>query len=146
MIPSFTSGCPSFALSLARRMVQAMAISHPPPSANPLMQAITGLPRFSIRLSTLCPRCVYSLPETASCCANSPMSAPAMNAFSPAPLRISLLESSATYAPIRTHEDLDNHHRVQILSPQIRNLGQDFRISHFICNAVTHPNEVRVGL
>ena len=48
-------------------MVQAMAISHPPPSAKPLMQAITGLPKLSIRSSTDCPRCVYSLPETASC-------------------------------------------------------------------------------
>ena len=88
MIPSFTSGWPSFAFELARRMVQAMAISHPPPNAKPLMQAITGLPMLSIRSSTDWPRCVYSLPETASCFDNSPMSAPAMNAFSPEPVRI----------------------------------------------------------
>src|SRR5580658_1327259 len=88
IIPSFTSGCPSLALSLARRIVQARASSHPPPSANPLMQAITGLPRFSIRSSTACPRCAYSLPETASCFASSPMSAPATKAFSPAPVKI----------------------------------------------------------
>src|SRR5580704_7750531 len=88
IIPSFTSGCPSLAFSLASRIVQAKAISHPPPKANPLMHAITGFPRFSIRLRTFCPRCVYSFPVTASCLANSPMSAPAINAFSPAPVRM----------------------------------------------------------
>src|SRR5208282_2757492 len=87
-IPRCTSGCPSFAFSLARRMVQARASSHPPPSANPLMHAITGLPRISIKSSTACPRCAYSLPETASCFASSPISAPATKAFSPAPVRI----------------------------------------------------------
>ncbi len=48
-------GLSQLALGVARRMVQAMAISQPPPSAKPLMQAITGLPRFSIRLSTCWP-------------------------------------------------------------------------------------------
>ena len=37
-------------------MVQAIAVSQPPPSAKPLMAATTGLPRFSIRSSTLCPK------------------------------------------------------------------------------------------
>src|SRR5260221_1789814 len=64
-MPSFTSGCPSLAFSLARRMVQAMAISHPPPSAKPFTQAITGLPRFSIRSSVAWPLCVYALASTA---------------------------------------------------------------------------------
>jgi len=55
MIPSLTSGCPNFALSAATRMVQAIAVSQPPPSAKPLTAAITGLPRFSTRLRTSCP-------------------------------------------------------------------------------------------
>jgi len=49
-MPILTSGCPSLALELAMRRVQASASSQPPPRAKPLMQAITGLPQFSIRL------------------------------------------------------------------------------------------------
>ena len=37
-------------------MVQAIAVSQPPPSAKPLMAAITGLPRFSMRSRTSCPK------------------------------------------------------------------------------------------
>ena len=36
-------------------MVQAIAVSQPPPSAKPLTAAITGLPRFSMRSSTVLP-------------------------------------------------------------------------------------------
>ena len=35
--------------------MQAIAVSQPPPSANPLTAAITGLPRFSTRSRTACP-------------------------------------------------------------------------------------------
>ena len=35
--------------------MHAIAVSQPPPSAKPLMAAITGLPRFSMRSSTSCP-------------------------------------------------------------------------------------------
>ena len=43
-MPNFTSGCPSFAVLLAIRIVQESASSQPPPSANPLIAQIDGLP------------------------------------------------------------------------------------------------------
>ena len=39
------SGWPSLAVSAASRSVHAIASSQPPPSAKPLIAAITGLPR-----------------------------------------------------------------------------------------------------
>ncbi len=48
MIPRFVSGWPSFALSPAIRMSQAMASSQPPPRQKPLIIAITGLGKRSI--------------------------------------------------------------------------------------------------
>jgi hypothetical protein len=60
--PNFTSGWPNFAVSEAIRIVQAMAVSQPPPSAKPLIAAITGLPRFSTRLRTACPKLLDSSP------------------------------------------------------------------------------------
>src|SRR5437016_7614624 len=56
MIPKATSGWLNFAFSDATLMVQAIAVSQPPPSAKPFTAAITGLPRFSIRLRTACPK------------------------------------------------------------------------------------------
>ena len=88
MMPSFTSGVPSFAFSDAMRTWQAMASSQPPPSAKPFTAAITGLPRRSMRSSTRWPRIDRSLPSTGLCVASSAMSAPATNAFSPAPVRM----------------------------------------------------------
>ena len=44
------------ALSTAILIVQAIAVSQPPPSANPLTAATTGLPRFSMRSRTTCPK------------------------------------------------------------------------------------------
>ncbi len=84
--PSFTSGCPNFAVSLASRIVQAIASSHPPPSANPLIQAITGFPQVSIVRRTSCPRRDFASPVATSSRAISLMSAPAANAFSPVPV------------------------------------------------------------
>jgi hypothetical protein len=46
--PNLTSGRPNLAFGEARRRWQAMASSRPPPSAYPLMAAITGLVMFSI--------------------------------------------------------------------------------------------------
>src|SRR3989338_2319554 len=89
MIPRATSGCPSFAVSAARRRVQAMASSSPPPRAYPLMAAMLGLPRRSRRLSTSWPRRAKAAPSTGFWDASSPMSAPATNAFSPMPVTIS---------------------------------------------------------
>ena len=51
-----TSGWPNFAFSAAILMVQAIAVSQPPPRAKPLIAAITGFPRFSIRFRTACPK------------------------------------------------------------------------------------------
>ena len=47
-------GCET-AMACTIRIVQAIAVSQPPPRANPLIAATTGLPRFSIRSSTACP-------------------------------------------------------------------------------------------
>src|SRR6266545_364719 len=88
MMPSLTSGVPSLAFSDAMRTWQAMASSQPPPRAKPLTAAITGLPSRSMRSSTRCPRRERSLPSTGLCVASSAMSAPATNAFSPAPVRM----------------------------------------------------------
>src|SRR5438128_266311 len=88
MIPNATSGWPNFACSAAILSVQAMAVSQPPPSAKPLTAAITGLPRFSIRLRTAWPNELASSASIAVTRASSLMSAPAMNALSPAPVRM----------------------------------------------------------
>ena len=66
MMPRLISGCPNLAVSAAMRSVHAIASSQPPPSANPLMAAITGLPRCSIRSKTCWPRRACSLPSPAS--------------------------------------------------------------------------------
>ena len=62
MMPRLISGWPSRAVSAAMRSVQAIASSQPPPSAKPLMAAMTGLPMFSIRSKTCWPRSACSLP------------------------------------------------------------------------------------
>src|SRR6266550_8154796 len=87
-MPSFTSGWPSFAVLLAIRMVQESASSQPPPSANPLIAQIDGFPMVSSRWKTPWPKSENSLPLTGVCSASSLISAPATNAFSPAPVRI----------------------------------------------------------
>ena len=85
--PSFTSGCPIRAVSLASRIVQAIASSHPPPSANPLIHAITGLPQRLNHPEEPPARAAPSpLPSRRPAAAISLMSAPAANAFSPAPV------------------------------------------------------------
>src|SRR6266446_3499568 len=86
--PSVTSGWPNFAVSTAILSVHAIAVSQPPPSAKPLTAAITGLPRFSMRSRTLWPKRLARAASKAASVASSVMSAPAMNAFSPAPVRI----------------------------------------------------------
>src|SRR5712692_7681722 len=88
-MPSFTSGCPSFAVLLAIRMVQESASSQPPPSANPLIAQIDGFPIVSSKWKTPWPKSENSFPFTGVCNASSLISAPATNAFSPAPVRIS---------------------------------------------------------
>src|SRR5260370_4069080 len=87
-MPSFTSGCPSFAVLLAIRIVQDSASSQPPPRSNPLIAQMDGFPIVSSRWKTLCPKSENSFPLTGVCNASSLISAPATNAFSPAPVRI----------------------------------------------------------
>src|SRR5215212_3172165 len=64
MIPSFTSGRPNCAFSLAMRRWHASASSHPPPSAKPFTAAITGLRDSSMRRNTCCPSRLTSIPST----------------------------------------------------------------------------------
>src|SRR5713226_1909037 len=98
IIPNFTSGWPSFAVLLAIRIVQESASSHPPPSANPLIAQIDGFPIVSSNRSTLCPKSENSLPSTGVRVASSPMSAPATNDFSPAPVKISTRTAESSRA------------------------------------------------
>src|SRR5450830_9478 len=86
-MPSLTSGWPSFALVDAIRIVQAIASSQPPPSTKPLMAAMTGLPSVSMRVVIAWPIRACSRPVTGVSFESSAMSAPATNAFGPAPVR-----------------------------------------------------------
>ena len=64
-----------------------MASSRPPPNAKPLIAAITGLEKFSIKLnSSSCPLAANFPPLSTVKFANSEISAPATNAFSPLPV------------------------------------------------------------
>ena len=64
---------------------QASANSSPPPSANPLTAAMTGIGNSSKVLITRCPRRVNSRPSTVCMSAIAAISAPATKARSPAP-------------------------------------------------------------
>ena len=86
-MPKLTSGWPSLAVSAAIRMSQAMASSHPPPRQNPLMAAISGLGNRSAASNTELGALITRYCATPVRPSNSVMSAPAMNAFSPAPVR-----------------------------------------------------------
>src|SRR5574341_57672 len=84
MMPRFDSVWPIRAVSLRRRKWQAIAISHPPPSAWPLIAAITGLGKRSILRMTVLPKRMNVStfpPEIAE-----PRSAPAQKILSPAPV------------------------------------------------------------
>src|SRR5207245_2049329 len=63
-MPSFTSGWPNLAVSAAMRTWQAMASSQPPPRANPLIAARTGLPQGSRRRRTAGARSARAFPST----------------------------------------------------------------------------------
>jgi len=92
--PSFTSGCPIFALDDAIRMSHAIAISSPPPRAKPLTAAMTGFERFSIVEKAICPSFDASLASMPPIFESSLMSAPATNAL-PAPVRMTTATSSS---------------------------------------------------
>src|SRR5688572_15200133 len=86
MRPRPTSGRPTFAVLENTRRWQASAISSPPPKAKPLTAAITGFPQPSIPSITHWPRAETSTAEVAVMRDSSAMSAPATNAFGPAPV------------------------------------------------------------
>ena len=80
-IPSLTSGSPICALGLSdiTRQSQEMAISHPPPSAAPLIAATVTCGNFEKRWNVCWPKRVNSLASSALvACVNSVTSAPAM--------------------------------------------------------------------
>src|SRR5881296_52485 len=84
VMPRFDSVCPIRADSLTSRKWQAIAISQPPPSAWPLIAAMTGFGNRSIFRITLLPNRMNastSSPEKAE-----PRSAPAQKMRSPAPV------------------------------------------------------------
>src|SRR5215468_8778164 len=86
VMPRFDSVCPMRAPSFRSRKWQAIAISHPPPSAWPLIAAMTGFGKRSIFRITLLPNRMNvstSAPENAD-----PRSAPAQKMRSPAPVMI----------------------------------------------------------
>ncbi len=89
MSPRFISGCPKRAFSLAMIRSHASASSRPPPSAKPLTAAITGIGRSSKLSITRWPRREKSSPSAADIFDIAAISAPATNARSPAPVRIS---------------------------------------------------------
>ncbi len=92
--PSLTSGCPIFAFVEAMRMSHAIAISSPPPSANPFTAAMTGFDRFSMTENAVCPSLDASLASMPPIFESSAMSAPATNAL-PAPVRTTAPTSSS---------------------------------------------------
>src|SRR3990167_7316380 len=96
MMPRFDSVCPIRADSFRIRKWHAIAISQPPPSAWPLIAAMTGLGKRSIFRMTLLPKRmkVSTLPPENA----EPRSAPAQKILSPAPVMMTerTLASSST--------------------------------------------------
>ena len=84
--PRLISGWPTLAVSAAMRRWQHIASSSPPPRAKPLTIAITGFDSFSTRRIMRVPRNEKSRPCTGVRPFISAMSAPATNAFGPAPV------------------------------------------------------------
>ena len=82
------SGWPKRAFVEPSRMSQASAISQPPPSAKPFTAAIVGLRIVSRRCAHSWPSSEYERASRVVIRAISAMSAPAMNARSPSPVRI----------------------------------------------------------
>src|SRR5262245_21499949 len=84
VIPRFDSVCPIRAPSFRSRKWQAIAISQPPPSAWPLIAAMTGLGKRSIFRSTSLPKRMKA--STLSPANAEPRSAPAQKILSPLPV------------------------------------------------------------
>ena len=69
-------------------MSQLIEISHPPPRANPFTAAITGIGSVSSLRNTSFPFLPNASPSALVSVLISPISAPATNDFSPAPVKI----------------------------------------------------------
>ena len=100
MMASRVSVSPMVAVSAAIRISQASASSVPPPRAIPLTAAMTGLLSCSMAVNRLRIVKINSLTFMGLKVARSLRSAPAQNAFSPAPVmittRISVLNRRAS--------------------------------------------------
>ena len=81
-------------------MSQLIEISQPPPKANPLIAAITGIGSVSIFLNTSLPALPKASPSAFVSVLISPISAPATKDFSPAPVMIRHLIASKSTASI----------------------------------------------
>src|SRR5664279_21647 len=145
MMPRFTSGWPSRAVFDATRSVQASATSQPPPSAKPFTAAITGLPRVSIVSRSACPFRAKARAETGVNVRKIVTSAPAMNAFSPAPVRITAPTASSPRALEGGRKPL--HHlrvqRVELVGPVDRDREdaiRDFAENHGHRGHLFHAN------
>ncbi len=94
VMPRPTSGWPNTALSEQILISQLMEISQPPPSAKPLMAAITGIGKVSSFRNTSFPFFPKASPSALVSVLISPISAPATKDFWPAPVKIRHLTSS----------------------------------------------------
>ena len=110
VIPRPTSGCPNTALSEQILISQLMEISQPPPNAKPLTAAMTGRGNVSNLRKTSFPFLPKASPSAFVNVLISPISAPATNDFSPAPVKIRhlvvsrLTASSVAFNSSRTCE------------------------------------------
>ena len=97
--PTLISGVPKTASSAATTRSHAIANPKPPARAKPQTRAIVGLPRLhrsrKSRASSPRPSWAAIAPVLS---ANDPRSAPAQNAWSPAPVRITTRTPSSDFA------------------------------------------------
>src|SRR4051812_41969387 len=98
---------------------QAMAISVPPPSAKPFTAAIVGFGMSSRSLVTSWPSWANRTPSAASLSFISAMSAPAMNALSPSPVRMTARTAGSFAASVSA---IFSSRRVSVLS-ELRAFG-----------------------
>ena len=108
-MPRLISGLANIALSLAMARCTASVISQPPPNASPLIAAMTGFLKASSRAVIPCPRrtksrIAVSAPRR-TLRENSWMSAPAENARSPAPVRMT------ARTPVSTSMQVEHGHQ-----------------------------------
>src|SRR6266849_1974424 len=93
VMPRLDSVCPIRAVSFTRRKWHAIAISQPPPSACPLIAAMTGFANRSIFRTTLFPKRMNV--STSPPAKAEPRSAPAQKMRSPAPVMMTARTESS---------------------------------------------------